>query len=194
MTRFLMPAALALATLFSASAGAQQHIKRDPAGDLLTLQSGDAVRLPVCMDSEGAKVRFSIARGQHTDYKGITSSWDAFSTFSVNGAQTILNTGLINSGISSDAVTYLAEHECVHHERGHIRKAYLDTMQGLPLDDQYGLELEADCGAAQSLQKKYGWGEMELRGIFNSFPQREKTDTHPSTAERLEKVLSCLVP
>jgi len=191
MSKLLKPAIIALAALFAASAQAGP-LKRDPAGDILTLQNGATVRLPVCHDSKGEKVRFSVADHVFTDMRGPTSAWDAYSMYSVNGSQTILQTSLLTK--EPDTVTYLAEHECDHHRRGHIREAYLAERTGQPLSKPvHALELEADCGAAQSLQKQ-GWDEARLRKFFASVPHTEGTTTHPGTDERLQMALSCLVP
>lgn len=188
----LTATALALSIAFATAAQAQQ-IERRPDGDILTTQTGAVIRLPACNDSEGVRVRFSVTANLFQDLRGPTSAWDAFSSYSFNGPQTMLNPDTVAR--RPEVVAFLAEHECVHHERGHIRAAYLNQMQGRPsTTDPHDLELEADCGATQNLQRKYGYGEREIREIFASFPPQEKTSTHPATGDRLTMALGCLRP
>lgn len=187
--RFLNPAALALATLFAASAQAQD-LRRDPQGDILTTQDGTEIRLPVCHDSEGAKVRFQLrTRGNPMD----PLVWEALSTFApMSGPLIQFGPGMLTQKPS--VINFIAEHECAHHQRGHIRALYMAHVRGTKTQDPHPLELQADCDAVARVRDKHGYGPEELAEVFAAFPPHEQSQTHPPTAERLRRAIACLAP
>jgi hypothetical protein len=169
-----------MALLAASAATAQaQGLERGQLHDILTLNDGARITIPVCRDAQG---RMQADSGR----------WSIVSVFTpVSGPQVLMGPDLLS--LPRQTVQFVVEHECHHHASGDVFRQFMEAVNpaGQPLP-VHQMEYDADCTAAARVRDLYGYTADDLRVAFSVFPPHENSPTHPPTAQRLQRAMACL--
>lgn len=188
-----MTRTLAVIFLAASAATAQaQGLTRGANADTLTLNDGARVAIPHCEDAQGRRVRFTMTRGgAAAPMQPSSGGWSIVSVFTpVNGPQVLMTPDFL--AMPYETAQFTVEHECHHHASGDLYSAYMAALTGGAAPDVLNMEFRADCAAAAAVRDKFGFTADDIRAAFKPFPQHNGTATHPATAERVRRAISCL--
>lgn len=163
----------------------------DAEAKTIVTQSGEAVDLPVCFDSQGGQVRFQEIR-LYNPMEPTNHMAESF--YAPMSGGPIIRLHPIIKTLPPEVIEYTARHECAHHELGHAREVYRRNILGENFSQStlYHYELSADCSAAVRLQGDKGYIGADFKRIFSYIPDQPHSKSHPRNSMRLDNIDACL--